>query len=97
MPYEDLKRCFEIKYINLCIWKVHLQFENANILIAKITFVWLNDVGKFVYISEKLNFKFLFWNFKMYVFLSDNIFWDYLFNVSKYINIKIGFTYFCNI
>ena len=34
MSYEDLKRRFNFKYLNLCIWKEHFQFENANILIA---------------------------------------------------------------
>ena len=34
ISYEDLKTWFNFKYLNLCIWKVHLQFENANILIA---------------------------------------------------------------
>ena len=38
MSYEDLKSWFNFKYLKLCIWKVYLQFENANVLIALITF-----------------------------------------------------------
>ena len=34
MSYEDSKKWLNFKYLNLYIWKVHLQFENANILIA---------------------------------------------------------------
>ena len=40
MSYEDLKRWFNFKYFKLCIWKAYFQFENANVLIASITF-WL--------------------------------------------------------
>ena len=34
MSYEDLKMWLNFKYLNLYIWIVHPQFENANILIA---------------------------------------------------------------
>ena len=38
MSYEDLKRCFNFKYLKLCHLKVYLQFENAKVLIVGITF-----------------------------------------------------------
>ena len=43
LSYEDLKKWLNFNYLNLYTWKVHLQFENANILLPKLHFVQLND------------------------------------------------------